>query len=504
MGDQIIPVNRIGTEYIVQKGFLNAGSNESVFFVGSDTLITVYADDGVAPQTITLNPYETKSISLTQNITHFSSSHPVYALHMSGFGCETGSEIIPPVFCNGNRQCGFTRNNSQTFNLLITTRSGNEGNFLLDGNNTLITAPSFTVVPGTAGQYMAAKIPFTTATLPASTAHIVSSTGDCFTLGILNGGPTTGGLYHYVSSFEIANYMLTGNVNFSGGPVNSGYAELFYDTINFQMPKIDSVPLISGTYTFNSVPEGNYIIWIHPDTNLYPTLIPTYLDTTYLWSNAQYYLINGPCGDTINNNVTMLEIPGIVGNNSISGQVFEGIGFARMQAPGSPIGGIDVGVRKKPAGTIIGSTFTDINGYYQFDSLPDDCYDIFVNIPGLPMDSTHEFCLAGGNTSGGFDFIADSAQIYISTSTEIYESENSVVNLQLYPNPNSGNFILNCSKEKIIRFDVFSIGGELIFSESSIDRNQQSVSLNNIAAGIYLIKIMTNNTVLTKPLIIRK
>ena len=36
MGDQIVPTDVIGTEYIVNEGFLNAGSNESIFVVCSD------------------------------------------------------------------------------------------------------------------------------------------------------------------------------------------------------------------------------------------------------------------------------------------------------------------------------------------------------------------------------------------------------------------------------------------------------------------------------------
>ena len=42
MGDQIVPTDVIGTEYIVNKGFLNAGSNESIFIVATENFTSFF------------------------------------------------------------------------------------------------------------------------------------------------------------------------------------------------------------------------------------------------------------------------------------------------------------------------------------------------------------------------------------------------------------------------------------------------------------------------------
>ena len=51
----------------------------------------------------------------------FVGDKPIYVIHVSGFGCELGEAIIPPLNCAGSDQVSFTRTNSQTFilNVLI-------------------------------------------------------------------------------------------------------------------------------------------------------------------------------------------------------------------------------------------------------------------------------------------------------------------------------------------------------------------------------------------------
>ena len=75
-GDQIVPVNKIGTEYIVMKGFLNYNI-EKVFILAVNDNTELFIDGSLTPSA-TINLKETYSCDITQNVTYFKTSKPVY------------------------------------------------------------------------------------------------------------------------------------------------------------------------------------------------------------------------------------------------------------------------------------------------------------------------------------------------------------------------------------------------------------------------------------------
>lgn len=204
MGDQIVPTDVIGTDYIINKGFLNTGSEESFYVLATENFTTVNINDGVTTTTVILNQGDTYSYNINtapQQLSYVSADKNVYLLHMSGYGCELGKAILPPLNCAGSDQVGFSRANAQDFLLNIVTPAGSEGNFTLNGSTTLVQATDFSPVPGTGGAWMGAQIAFNTTDVPVNSANLITNSTDFFSVGVINGGPTTGGLYHYLSSF---------------------------------------------------------------------------------------------------------------------------------------------------------------------------------------------------------------------------------------------------------------------------------------------------------------
>lgn len=203
MGDQIVPVDIVGNEYIVAKGFLN-NNIERVFITatrnGTEVTIT---DAGTT--TVTLFAGETYDYQIDDPFTHISSSLPIYALHISGYGCEMGSALLPPLNCAGSDQVSFVRSQAgptYRFGLSVLVPAGAEGDFAIDGNTTLLQAADFTVVPGTGGAWMAAAVEYTEAEIASLTAHLVTNGTEAFGLGIMNGGTTSGCRYGYFSEFS--------------------------------------------------------------------------------------------------------------------------------------------------------------------------------------------------------------------------------------------------------------------------------------------------------------
>jgi len=202
MGDQIVPTDVIGTDYIVNIGFLNAGSNESIFIIPAENFTSITIDDGGVTNTLA-NQGETVQYSITQPLTSISTDKPVYLVHMSGYGCELGLAILPPLNCAGSNEVSFARNNNQQFLLNLLCEAGDETAFTLTGPGTgTINPAAFAPVPGTGGAWVGAQIDFNTTEIPSGTQNTITNSAGFFSMGVINGGATTGCLYHYMSSFQ--------------------------------------------------------------------------------------------------------------------------------------------------------------------------------------------------------------------------------------------------------------------------------------------------------------
>lgn len=201
MGDQLVPTGVIGTEYIVMRGFLNSGDRAFILATANNTDIFI---DGSATPVATINAGEQYSLDILTPSVYITSSNPVYVLHATGFGCELGSAILPSIECTGSSAVIFTRSTSEQFGLNIMVRPGSEGSFVLNGSTTLVTAASFTAVPGAGGQWLSAQLTFSEFDVPVGTTSVLANTSsgnELFHLGIIHGGTGTGCRYGYFSDF---------------------------------------------------------------------------------------------------------------------------------------------------------------------------------------------------------------------------------------------------------------------------------------------------------------
>ncbi|MCC6182057.1 MAG: gliding motility-associated C-terminal domain-containing protein [Bacteroidia bacterium] len=203
LGDQIVPVEVVGMNYIINKGGLYAAETEGAYIVATQNFTQVNIDDGVVT-TVLLNKGDTYYYHIANPLTYITSDKNIYVIHVSGFGCEMGEAIIPPLNCAGSEQISFTRTNAQTFILNVLCKTTATGNFLLNGNATLVPASAFTVVPGTGGLWSGAQITYSTSQIPVGVTNLLRNThpvDSIFSMGVINGGAGTGCYYHYMSSF---------------------------------------------------------------------------------------------------------------------------------------------------------------------------------------------------------------------------------------------------------------------------------------------------------------
>jgi len=202
IGDQIVPVTVVADEYVVVRGYLNSAINDRVFIVATQDNTDIFLDGNTTPVT-NINATQLYSFSIPESnpANYIESSHPVYVLHVSGYGCEVGGALLPPINCTGSSEIAFVRTTQFNFGLIIITKDAAKGSFTIDGNSTLVTASQFSPVPGNSN-IVYARIEYTTAQLPVG-PHIIQNSNDIFHLGIINAS-TSGNIgcrYGYFSDF---------------------------------------------------------------------------------------------------------------------------------------------------------------------------------------------------------------------------------------------------------------------------------------------------------------
>jgi hypothetical protein len=86
-------------------------------------------------------------------------------------------------------------------------------------------------------------------------------------------------------------------------------------------------------------------------------------------------------------------------------------------------------------------------------------------------------------------------------------AENEFNNFSINPNPNNGNFNLELSSnQEDINIQIFDVRGRLIFNNSFNNTNtvfRKSINLNNVKAGIYLVKVSDKKHFSTERIIIK-
>jgi hypothetical protein len=201
-GDQIVPLELVGTKYITLPGYLNNPSSQptdQVFILATDNNTTVTIN---AALITTLPKGNTLVYPSYNNVLYIETSKPVYVLHLSGFGCEVGHALLPQLDCSGSRTVGFTRSVSSPLYMNILVRSGGEGDFTFNGGNSIINAGLFADVPFSNGLWKYARIQLSTAQMAAGVAAIVKNSSTDFHLSIIHGDATTGCRYGYFSGFN--------------------------------------------------------------------------------------------------------------------------------------------------------------------------------------------------------------------------------------------------------------------------------------------------------------
>ena len=199
LGDQLVPVEVAGKEYIVLKGFLTTA--EFLFVTATEDNTQVFMEGNSGP-IVTLNAGESDRFPIVGPSIYISSNKNIYVIHVTGFGCELAMAVLPPITCTGSKQIGFTRSTGEFFGMNILVRKEGIHYFTLNGFSHLIPPNVFRAVNGTDDKWYAAQLSFSAAEVPVDLSSLIKNERYSFQAGIINGNATTSSRFGYFSSFS--------------------------------------------------------------------------------------------------------------------------------------------------------------------------------------------------------------------------------------------------------------------------------------------------------------
>ena len=266
-GDQLLPDDLAGNEFIVVRGYLNITPDHYyVYAINNATTIKINGNN-----VGTINAGEYYTGKLTDVSCYIESDKPTHVFHITGFGCEIGGAVIPPIRCTGSTSVNVTRATAtQGFFLNVIAPSNIIDAFKLNGSQALIDPSVFQTIPGTGGKWMASRITIPTNVADAGQTVTVENPSGKFHVGVIHGSQSSTTRYGFFSDFS-SNTIVLKNQEDSTKELNDSVT-----LCNNTNARINAKNISADTYRWtgpNGFTSDSSMLIINPyqakDTGLY-------------------------------------------------------------------------------------------------------------------------------------------------------------------------------------------------------------------------------------------
>jgi hypothetical protein len=303
----------------------------------------------------------------------------------------------------------------------------------------------------------------------------------------------------------------------AGSPVTSGYVKLYGFTRLQRSPLSDSVPIIGdGSYLFNDIPFGWYIIFAKPRLVDYAFSAQTYYPSALYWEDAEPILVTSTVPLT-GRDIIINTLQNRTGTVFMGGKIYEADTTNVFKSSKSMlkkvIKEVDVilaGGRLKSDYEVIAVTQTDENGDFAFYNINDGDYSIIADIPGIPHEEMYYVTVSGGVFISNLDYLVGEEYLTKGEGGYTGVAETNVKlpdDLKIMPNPNNGSFYLcleNINADTPVSIDIISASGQSVFNcKISNPSSANLIDMGSISAGVYILKTSLNNKLYKKKLVIR-
>ena len=124
-----------------------------------------------------------------------------------------------------------------------------------------------------------------------------------------------------------------------------------------------------------------------------------------------------------------------------------------------------------------------------------------ITVDGDLGEGLFSFWVQVGTEAGCYDY--DTISVQIQVGIEEFALANKI---SIYPNPNAGNFTLELSDiNDEVNIEIFSLNGQKVYSTEleTFGITKENINLTEMPKGIYFLKIINNNAVDTRKIIIQ-
>ncbi|OJV81684.1 MAG: hypothetical protein BGO34_09760 [Bacteroidia bacterium 44-10] len=282
IGDQMVPVDKLGQNYIVVKGYSSGNTKDHVLVLAVEDNTDVwwgYLDANNVKQETKLTTTKplSKGESLSKDLgigdafpgaSYIRTNNAVYCLHQSATGNELGGAILPSLYSISAKKIAFIKgaDSYERNSMFLIFREAAQNGFKMNEKTFQELGTQYNPQRIGFDDWMYAKVDIKSVVPINDDRVCVVDNSSPFALGYFVGSPSPTALYGYLSSF--------GTFSFEGDTIYACHSHTFeppyalkYDWITPEGPS--SAPILTATKS------GQYILEVDQDPH-------KLIDTTYL------------------------------------------------------------------------------------------------------------------------------------------------------------------------------------------------------------------------------
>jgi hypothetical protein len=269
--------------------------------------------------------------------------------------------------------------------------------------------------------------------------------------------------------------------------VNNSPAEGIIEVFNFitdtlLAQPVQTIAVTNGTYLADSLQTGMYHVRFTPNPVLFPGVAPLYYTNGDTWATAT--AIGLPC--FLNSgNISLDTLNALSGSGVITGNIIIDTSYLK-----SPTVAFENALVKlyNQSNQVIAFTYSDVNGNYQFTSVPTGVYSIKLDVPYIPQVNVHSISLVGNDVIIGADFSILSDGIIANDNLELGINEVVQYAVEMYPNPAKDNVVFSNDSNSPIPFELLTING-VVVQTGKIGIGISTLDVQHLSEGMYFVNI---------------